>query len=96
MEIDIEKLKRMQSLHVAFILIDLRSPSLYAEGHLKGSLNIPHAEFLKKLPAVVPKKDTPIVVYDQDGIAAPDLVTRAEGMGYLNVVHLEGGYKSSY
>lgn len=95
MEIDFDKLKRMQMLHVAFVLIDLRSPALFNEGHLNNAFNVPSSEFLKKLPSTVPKKDTPIVVYDEDGIAAVDLVIAAEGLGYLNIVNLEGGFKST-
>jgi phage shock protein E len=95
MEIGIDKLKRMQMLHVAFVLIDLRSPAQFNEGHLHNAFNISAAEFLKKLPSTVPKKDTPIVVYDDDGIASGDLVVAAEGLGYLNIVNLEGGFKGA-
>lgn len=95
MEIDIAKLKRMQMLHVAFVLIDLRSPAQFNEGHLHNAFNIPSKEFLKKLPSTVPKKDTPIVVYDDDGVGSVDLVLEAEGLGYLNIVNLEGGFKGA-
>ena len=95
MEIDIAKLKRMQMLHVAFVLIDLRSPALFNEGHIDGAFNIPQNEFLNKLPKIVPKKDTPIVVYDENGILAAEAVEVAEKLGYLNIVNLEGGVKGS-
>ncbi len=95
MEIDIAKLKRMQMLHVTFVLIDLRSPAQFSEGHLSNAFNIPHGEFLKKLPTTVPKKDTPIVVYDEDGDKASDLIVAAEALGYLNIVNLEGGFRAA-
>jgi phage shock protein E len=95
MEITADKLKRMQMLHVAFILIDLRSAEMFGEGHITGAFNIPHDQFLKELPNTVPKKDTPLVVYDEDGKGAIDLVIAAENLGYINIVNLEGGYSSN-
>jgi phage shock protein E len=91
-EIDAEKLKRMLALHVAFYLVDLRSPEEYSSGHIKGALNIPADEFLTKIEKTVPAKDTPVVVYDTDGEGSARLVLEAEKMGYVNIVNLEKGY----
>ena len=31
-----------------FVLVDVRSPELYAKGHLQGAINIPHAKLTEK------------------------------------------------
>lgn len=92
MEIDVSKLKRMQTLHVAFLLIDLREEVAFREGHIRGAFNIPKAEFLKRVGREVPKKDTPIVVYSEDGTGVEDILNPAENGGYINIVNLEGGF----
>src|SRR5690242_1791782 len=92
LEIDASKLKRMQILHVAFLIFDIRFLADFQEGHIQGAVHVEPSLFLEKLPGMVPKKDTPIVLYDNDGIGSGDLVLAAEKLGYTNVVNLEGGY----
>lgn len=45
-----------------FVLVDVRSPSLYAKGHAHGAINIPHRELTEARLAAYPK-DTLFVVY---------------------------------
>jgi rhodanese-related sulfurtransferase len=45
-----------------FVLVDVRSPALFATGHVKGAINIPHRELTaERLRAYAP--DTVFVVY---------------------------------
>ncbi len=45
-----------------FVLIDVRSPALYAEGHVPGAINIPHGKMTQSRMAEFPK-GTLFVVY---------------------------------
>lgn len=45
-----------------FVLLDVRSPALYAQGHLPGALNLPHAKIVRGKLAGYPA-DTLFVVY---------------------------------
>ncbi len=45
-----------------FVLLDVRSPDLYARGHVPGAINIPHAKILESRLAQYPP-DTVFVVY---------------------------------
>ena len=45
-----------------FVLLDVRSPALYARGHAAGSLNLPHAQISESTLAGFPP-DTVFVVY---------------------------------
>jgi rhodanese-related sulfurtransferase len=92
LQIDVEKLKRMQSLHVNFLLFDVRSAERYHAGHIKDAFNIPMEEFKTKITQSVKTKDAPVVIYDEDGTLTPQLVLEAEELGFINVVCLEGGY----
>lgn len=45
-----------------FVLIDVRSPELYAKGHVPGAINIPHGKIIESRMNEYPK-DTIFVVY---------------------------------
>jgi len=45
-----------------FVLIDVRSPSLYAKGHVPGSINLPHGKIIASTMAQWPQ-DTVFVTY---------------------------------
>lgn len=45
-----------------FVLVDVRSPSLYAKGHARGAINIPHRELSETRLAAYPH-DALFVVY---------------------------------
>jgi rhodanese-related sulfurtransferase len=45
-----------------FVLVDVRSPELYARGHVPGAINIPHAKIIESRLAKYPV-DTVFVVY---------------------------------
>jgi rhodanese-related sulfurtransferase len=45
-----------------FVLVDVRSPELYAKGHVPGAINIPHGKIIESRMAAYPP-DTLFVVY---------------------------------
>ncbi len=45
-----------------FVLVDVRSPELYARGHVPGAINIPHAKIIESRLTEIPA-DAMFVVY---------------------------------
>lgn len=45
-----------------FVLLDVRSPAMYAESHIPGALNLPHGKIIERKMAEWPS-DTLFVVY---------------------------------
>jgi rhodanese-related sulfurtransferase len=45
-----------------FVLLDVRSPALYAKGHVKGAINLPHGKIIASKMAEWPR-DTLFVTY---------------------------------
>jgi rhodanese-related sulfurtransferase len=82
------------AIHNAEIVIDVREPAEYEQGHLSGAINIPRGllEFkIGGMPALE-SRDTNIVIYCKtSGRAALSAASLAE-MGYLNVTSIAGGY----
>jgi rhodanese-related sulfurtransferase len=52
----------LRSGNPGFILVDVRAPKLYAEGHLPGAINIPHRQLTAERLASYPQ-ETLFVVY---------------------------------
>ena len=52
----------MSSGNPGFVLLDVRSPALYAKGHAPGALNLPHAKIIESKLADYPPA-TLFVVY---------------------------------
>ena len=70
------------------LLIDVRSPEEYAQGHFKGAKSIPHlALFEANLPE---DKDTPIYLHCKMGPRAELGVTILQERGYTHVTNLGG------
>lgn len=45
-----------------FVLLDVRSPALFAKGHIRGAINLPHGKIIKSKMAQWPQ-DTIFVTY---------------------------------
>lgn len=88
-EITREKLDRM--VKDGAILIDVRSPQEYNEGHLQGAISIPEYE-LKQRKEELPKNiDTKIILYCSTGRRSKKGKNKLEKMGYKNVYNLYNG-----
>lgn len=71
-------------------VLDVRSPGEFAEGHLKGAVNIPVDELEATLPSMPPDRNREIAVYCRNGSCS----ARARGVllkaGYARVEDLGG------
>ena len=75
----------------AFMVLDVRRPDEYAEGHLAGTKNIAHTRLLNHLEEI--PRSMPIWVYCRSGSRSKYAVAMLESHGY-KAVQLEGGYKA--
>lgn len=73
------------------IVIDVRTASEYADGHLEDALNMPHARIAALMEERDIDKDTPIEVYCASGRRAGIAKKTLEEMGYTRVENI-GGY----
>ena len=60
------------------VLIDVRSPEEYAQGHIPDSVNLP----LNRLAAIDYAKDTPLFVYCRSGARSKRACTLLTQIGY--------------
>lgn len=69
-------------------LLDVRTPGEFAQGHIKGAINIPYDQLNKHLASL--DKETEIVVYCRSGRRAAIAEEVLINNGLLKVSHLEG------
>ena len=85
-----EKAKDIMDSGVEYVLIDARTESEFAEGHIEGAILIPEYEIADKAEQKIPDKDALILVYCRSGrrskIASEELVK----LGYTNVKEFGG------
>ena len=89
-DITLDELKQFQN--EGAIVIDVRSPQEYREGHIDGAISIPEYEIKKKIENMVLDKDKNIVVYCSSGGRSKKAQKVLKKLGYQNVYNLYEGY----
>ena len=69
------------------LLLDVRTPSEYASGHVQGAFNLPLDRFVQEYESVAPDKSKQIVVYCQSGARSGQAVQFLLQQNYANVVN---------
>lgn len=89
-QISAEEAKTIMDTEKAYIIIDARTESEFAGGHIEGAILIPEYEIAQRAEKELPDKDALILVYCRSGrrskIASEELVR----LGYTNVKEFGG------
>ena len=74
------------------ILVDIRTPEEFSQGHLKDAINIDFFDddFVQNFEKQFDKNDT-IYIHCKSGGRSSKAVQLLEGLGYKNLIHLDGG-----
>ena len=73
-----------------YLILDVRSPEEFAEGHIPHSINIPMERFGEAPPQELPDRNQTIFVYCVKGIRSMNVANRLAHMGYKNIVEMGG------
>ena len=71
------------------VLLDVRTPQEYREGHIPGSKNVPLQQ-LDKISFVADNKNVPLFVYCYSGGRSRQAASMLQHMGYTNVQNIGG------
>ncbi|KAJ5248586.1 hypothetical protein N7468_000037 [Penicillium chermesinum] len=85
------ELRRHWVNHQEIALLDVREEGPYSLSHPLFALSVPISEIEQKLPALVPRRSAPVVVYDNGEGYVDRAAARAKSLGYTDVAILEGG-----
>jgi rhodanese-related sulfurtransferase len=89
-QISMDEATEIMKKESGYIILDVRRPDEFAEGHIPGAINIPNetigTEELKKLP----DKAQLILVYCRSGRRSKEASEKLVKLGYTNVVEFGG------
>ena len=71
------------------VLLDVRTPQEYREGHIPGSKNVP-LQTIDKISSVADNKNVPLFVYCYSGGRSRQAASMLQHMGYNNVQNIGG------
>jgi rhodanese-related sulfurtransferase len=84
--------ERIAWADASLVVLDVRTPAEFAEGHVPGAVNIPHTELAARIAELSGARDKDIVVYCRTGRRA-DLALGTLGQaGFKRLFHLTGDY----
>ena len=73
-----------------YIILDVRRPDEYAEGHIPGAINIPNEEIGTGEIATLPDKSQLILVYCRSGRRSKEAAGKLAKLGYTSIVEFGG------
>lgn len=92
-DINISELKKLQN--EGAIIVDVRSPQEYKEGHIDGAISIPEYEIKKTGEKLLKNKDEKIILYCSSGTRSKKAQKILQKLGYKSVFNLYEGYNTS-
>jgi len=85
-------LARMASADKTMVVLDVRTPKEFAEGHVPGAINISHDQLEGRLSELDADRDRDVVVYCRSGHRAGLALGMLEKAGFKRLYHLDGDY----
>ena len=86
LQVSATEAEKMMAEETGFILLDVRTPSEYSEGHIPQAVNLPNETIQKEPPAILPDKEQRIFLYCRSGRRSQDAATKLAAMGYTNII----------
>jgi len=82
--------QEMMASDTAFVLLDVREPSEFAEGHIPGATLMPLGTLHERAPLEILDKDMQIIIYCRSGRRSVDAAEILLALGFQNVFDLGG------
>ena len=84
-----EAMKMMQE-QSDYLIVDVRRPDEFAEGHIAGAVNVPNETIVDEAPDALPDKEQTLLVYCRSGNRSKEASQKLADMGYTNVYEFGG------
>lgn len=84
-----EAMQMMQE-ESGYIILDVRTPEEFAEGHIPGAVNVPNETITDEMPAELPDRDQTILVYCRSGNRSKEASQKLADLGYTEIYEFGG------
>ena len=89
-QISMDEAVKMMKNEKNYIILDVRRPDEYAEGHIPGAINVPNEEIGTANISELPDKSQLILVYCRSGRRSKEASEKLAALGYTNIVEFGG------
>ena len=89
-QISMDEAVKMMRDEKDYIILDVRRPDEFAEGHIPGAINVPNEEIGTDEIAELPNKSRLILVYCRSGRRSKKASEKLVKLGYTNIVEFGG------
>jgi rhodanese-related sulfurtransferase len=87
---DISPQELLELASDSIVIIDVRTPEEYQQGHVPNAINVPLSEIVDNPAILASSKEKSIVLYCRSGYRAGKAANALQKDGYENLRHLEG------
>ena len=89
-QISMDEAVKMMREEKNYIILDVRRPDEYAQGHIPGAINVPNEEIGTEQIKELPDKSQLILVYCRSGRRSKEASEKLVKLGYTNIVEFGG------
>ncbi len=89
-QISTEAAVEMMADETNYIILDVRTPEEYAEGHIENAINIPNETIGSNDIEELPDKNQLIMIYCRSGNRSKQAADKLVKIGYTNIVEFGG------
>ncbi len=84
-----EAMQMMQD-QTDYLIVDVRRPDEFAEGHIAGAINVPSDDITDGMPELLPDKEQTLLVYCRSGNRSKEASRKLADIGYTKVYEFGG------
>ena len=89
-QITVDEAVEIMEREANYIILDVRRPDEYAEGHIPGAINVANEEIGAEEIPELPDKAQLILVYCRSGRRSKEAAEKLVTLGYRNIVEFGG------
>ena len=89
-QINMEEATKIMNNEKNYIILDVRRPDEFAEGHISNAINIPNENIGTEEIPELPNKNQLILVYCRSGRRSKEASEKLVALGYTNIIEFGG------